>query len=71
MEISLDGWSIGSADAEWAPWAPDGNAREQVLAGGEGCTLVLVKAQSGYRHSGDTPRPGPGLGGSTRQRPPG
>ena len=49
MEISLEGWSIGSAEAEWAPWGADGKARAQVLASGDGYSLVIVEAQAGYR----------------------
>jgi hypothetical protein len=49
MDLSLEGWSIGTADAAWAPWGADDKARAQVLASGDGYLLVLVEAQPSYR----------------------
>ena len=46
MDISLEGWSIGTADAAWAPWGADDKARAQVLASGDGYLLVLNRTMS-------------------------
>jgi quercetin dioxygenase-like cupin family protein len=50
MELSLDGWDIGSAaEAEWLPWGSTGDARAKVLGAADGFNVVLVEAQPGYR----------------------
>ncbi len=49
MDISLEGWDIGSFDAvEWAAWGSGGNARAKVLASADGFFVALVEAQAGY-----------------------
>jgi quercetin dioxygenase-like cupin family protein len=52
-EISLEGWSIGTADElEWMPWVgSEGAARAKVLGSADGYTAVIVEAQPGYRGS--------------------
>ena len=52
MDVSLDGWNIGSFDGvEWSPWGSGGNARAKILANGDGYYVALVEAEPGY--SGD------------------
>jgi quercetin dioxygenase-like cupin family protein len=52
MEVSLDGWDIGSgAEADWGPWGGSGDARAKVLATADDYLIVLVEAGAGY--SGD------------------
>lgn len=50
MDISLDGWNIGTFDEiEWAPWGSGGNARARVIATGDGYIVALVEAEPGYQ----------------------
>ena len=50
MEISLDGWDIGVAEAiEWTPWGSGGNAKAKVIAQGEGYVFAFVDAEPGYQ----------------------
>jgi quercetin dioxygenase-like cupin family protein len=46
---SLDRWDIcHSADADWAPWGGNGNARVKILAEADGYTVALIHADTGY-----------------------
>lgn len=52
MDLSLEGWDVGSFDqVEWSPWGSGGNARAKVLASADGYYVALVEADAGY--SGD------------------
>lgn len=52
MDISLDGWDIGSFEKiDWVPWGTGGLARAKLMASGDGFNVAYVEAQPGY--SGD------------------
>jgi quercetin dioxygenase-like cupin family protein len=50
VNVSLDGWDIGSFNAiDWVPWGSGGNARAKVLGSADGYYMALVEAAAGYR----------------------
>jgi quercetin dioxygenase-like cupin family protein len=52
MDISLDGWDIGTFDdLDWSPWGSGGDARAKVLGSADGFFVAVVEAEPGY--SGD------------------
>ena len=55
-EISLEGWSIGTAEElDWMPWIGSaGVARAKVLGSADGYTAVMVQAEPGYTTSRPT-----------------
>ena len=50
MDISLDGWDIGTFEyIDWTPWGSGGNAQAKVLGVADGFHIVLVEAEPGYK----------------------
>lgn len=50
MDISLDGWDIGTNDdIEWGPWGSGDKARAKVMAQGDGYYVAYIEAQPGYK----------------------
>ncbi len=49
MDISLDGWDIGSfAAVDWVPWGSGDKARAKIVATGDGYMVAYVEAEPGY-----------------------